>query len=181
MAALIAEGLVASGPTSGRQDIIFVLDVSQSMQDNIYAVAKHLTKMTGLLEANGTDFHIGISMFHEPPWYSVISSPVRIVRPSSDVKRVRRELRRVECSGGEKAMNAIMETLGRVEFRKDAARSLVFVTDEYVDGDFEPREVFGALYRSGVRVDVIGLDEAFQRALAARTGGVWIPISSLGS
>ena len=178
---LIAASLVATGSERRRRDIVFVLDVSQSMQDNIYAVTKHLTKMADLLESNRTDFRIGIATFHDPPWYAVARSSLRIVRPSSDLGRVRRELRQIECSGGENALNAIMATLERIEFRQDADRSLVFVTDEYVDGDFEPRQIFGALYRSQVRVDVIGLDEAFQRGLAARTGGVWIPISSLGS
>ena len=177
---MIARSLVESGSPGRPRDIVFVLDVSKSMQDNIYAVAQHLNRMADLLDAHGTDFRIGMSLFHEPPWYAVAGSPVRIVKLSSNVERVKRELRRVECSGGEKALNAIMETLERTKFRDKTERSLVFVTDEYVDGDFEPRQIFGALYRSGVRVDVIGLDEAFQRSLAARTGGVWIPISSLG-
>ena len=178
---LIAQDLVAANPDARRKDIVFVLDVSQSMQDNIYAVARHLSKMTDLLEANGADFRIGIATFHEPPWYAVSRRTVRVMRRTDDVKRVRRELRRVECSGGEKAINAIMAAVEQVKFRSDTERSFVIVTDEYADGDFEARQVFGALYRSGVRVDVIGVDEPFQRALAARSGGVWIPISSLGS
>ena len=178
---LIATSLLESHSAKRRRDIVFVLDVSKSMQDNIYAVASHLARMTDLLESNDEDFRIGIAAFHQPPWYSVMASTMHLLPLTSNLERVRRELRRIECSGGERALDAIMEAVDRVRFRDDADRSFVFVTDEFVDGEFEPRQVFGALYRTRVRVDVIGLDEPFQRALAAETGGVWIPISSLGS
>lgn len=176
---LIAEHVIRSETGDKPVDLVFLLDISQSMQDNIYAVAKHLEGMAARFEEHEIDFRLGIVTFHHSTWNTIRKNNVNVTKLTDDVDKIRKKLRQVKCSGGEKALNAIMEALHRVRFREGASRRFVFVTDEYVDGDYPEREVSGALYRARIHVDVIGVDEPFQRSLPAQTGGMWIPIASL--
>lgn len=176
---LIADNVIRSETGDTPVDLVFLLDISQSMQDNIYAVAKHLEGMAARFDAHELDFRVGIVTFHHSTWNTIRKNNVNVTQLTGDVPKIRKKLRQVRCSGGEKALNAMMEAIHRVEFREGASRRFVFVTDEYVDGDYPEREVSGALYRSRIQVDVIGMDEPFQRGLAAQTGGMWIPIASL--
>jgi Mg-chelatase subunit ChlD len=178
---LIAENLLRAEPDGVPIDLVFLLDISQSMQDNIYAVARHLEGMAARLDAHEVDFQVGMVTFHHSTAHSILRNAIKVTQPTDDVAKVRKKLRDVKCSGGEKALNALMEAIHRVKFRAGASRRFVFVTDEYVDGDYPTREVSGALYRARIHVDVIGMDEPFQRSLAAESGGMWIPIASLTS
>ncbi|GIX05645.1 MAG: hypothetical protein KatS3mg115_0048 [Candidatus Poribacteria bacterium] len=177
----IAESLAAADRTSPMLDVVFLLDISQSMQDNIYAVARQLDRMAQRLQDQQLDLRIGIVTFHESTLNSLFSSNIEVTQPTADVEKIRRRLYRIKCSGGEKALNALMVAAEKVQFRPGASRHFVLVTDEYVDGDYTSREVFGVLRQKRIRVDVIGLDEPFQRALPARTGGIWIAIGNLSS
>ena len=178
---LIAENLLRGEPHGVPIDLVFLLDISQSMQDNIYAVARHLEGMAARFDAHEVDFQVGIVTFHHSTAHSILRNAIKVTQLTDDVAKVRKKLRDVKCSGGEKALNALMEAIHRVKFRAGASRRFVFVTDEYVDGDYPTREVSGALYRARIHVDVIGMDEPFQRSLAAESGGMWIPIASLTS
>ncbi len=176
---LIAEHVVRSETGNAPVDLVFLLDISQSMQDNIYAVAKHLEGMADRLDRHDIDFQVGIVTFHHSAWNTILKNTVTVTQVTDNVDKVRKKLREVKCSGGEKALNAMMEAVHRVKFRDGASRRFVFVTDEYVDGDYPTAEVSAALYRLRIHVDVIGVDEPFQRKLPAQTGGMWIPIASL--
>ncbi len=176
---LIAEHVVRSETGDTPVDLVFLLDISQSMQDNIYAVAKHLEGMADRFDRHDIDFQVGIVTFHHSAWNTILKNTVTITQVTDNVEKVRKKLRDVKCSGGEKALNAMMEAVHRVKFREGASRRFVFVTDEYVDGDYPTAEVSAALYRLRIHVDVIGVDEPFQRQLPAQTGGMWIPIASL--
>lgn len=175
----IADNLASRQRETNKIDIVFLLDASQSMQDNIYAVERHLEKMVARLFASGLDYRVGVVTFRHTALTSVMGNDLKVSQPTQDIKSVRKTLSKVECSGGEKALDAIIESVKRVKFRGDAARHFVLVTDEYVEGSFTAREVLGALYRAKIQMDVIGKDEPFQRLAAAETGGVWILIDNL--
>ena len=174
---MIAEEMIKKSEGEGPVDVIFLLDISRSMQDNIYAVARRLEEMASVLERGSLDFQIGIVTFHTRQ--PLMKESVKFMKLTSDVEKVRKELRKVQCSGGEKSLNAIMKSIDEVKFRKESSRRFVFVTDEAAGGDYKSSAVMGALYRSRITVDVIGIDEPFQRSLAAQTGGIWIPIKNL--
>ena len=171
----IAEEMVKEDEDGGPVDVVFLLDISRSMQDNIYAVARRLEEMASVLKKGSLDFQIGIATFHTLPY----NESIKYMDLTKDVEKVRKELRKVQCSGGEKSLNAIMKSIYEVKFRKGSARRFVFVTDEAVSGDHKSSAVLGALYRARITVDVIGVDEPFQRKMAAQTGGIWIDIKHL--
>jgi hypothetical protein len=169
------------GVETDRIDLVFLLDVSQSMQDNIYAVAKYLERMASRLVDSNLDYRVGIVTFRHTTLTSVVGNDLTVTPLTKDISKIRKTLEKVKCKGGEKALNAIVDAIPRVEFRSGASRHFVLVTDEYVDGSYSTREVLGALHRAKIQVDVIGMDEPFQRALAARTGGIWMPITNLAN
>ncbi len=174
---MIAEEMIKKSDGDGPVDVVFLLDISRSMQDNIYAVARRLEEMASVLERGSLDFQIGIATFHTRQ--PLMKESVKFMKLTSNVEKVRKELRKVVCSGGEKGLNAIMKSIEQVKFREGSSRRFVFVTDEAAGGDYKGAAVMGALYRARITVDVIGIDEPFQRRLAAQTGGIWIPIKNL--
>jgi Mg-chelatase subunit ChlD len=176
---IVADNVALRARTTDQVDVVFVLDASASMQDNIYAVSKHLAKMTDRLAGSGLDYRLAIVTFRHSTWSSILGRDLQVTALTSDLRKIRRTLGQVKCTGGERALDAIDEAIRAVHFRRGASRHFVFITDEYVDGTLPAQEVFAALYRERIQVDVIGMDEPFQRALAARTGGVWIPIANL--
>lgn len=169
------------GAETNRVDLVFLLDASQSMQDNIYAVAKYLERMAERLLRGDVDYEIGIVTFRHTTFTSALGNDLSVTPLTKDLTRIRQTLEKVKCKGGERALNALMDAISRVEFRAGASRHFVLVTDEYVTGSYSTQEVLGALYRARIQVDVIGMDEPFQRALAARTGGMWMPITNLSN
>lgn len=174
---MIAEEMIKKSGGDEPVDVVFLLDISRSMQDNIYAVARRLEEMASVLESGSLDFQIGIATFHTRQ--PLMNESMKFMKLTSNVEKVRKELRKVVCSGGEKSLNAIMKSIGQVKFREGSSRRFVFVTDEPAGGDYKSSAVMGALYRARITVDVIGVDEPFQRKLAAQTGGIWIPIKNL--
>lgn len=169
------------GVETDRVDLVFLLDVSQSMQDNIYAVARYIERMAERLLQGDLDYQIGVVTFRHTTLTSALGNDLSVTPLTKDLVRIRRTLERVKCKGGERALNALVDAIPRVAFRPDASRHFVLVTDEYVTGSYSTQEVLGALYRARIQVDVIGMDEPFQRALAARTGGMWMPITNLSN
>ncbi|MBM3216207.1 VWA domain-containing protein [Candidatus Poribacteria bacterium] len=174
-------GVRPRGVATNKADVVFLVDASQSMQDNIYIVSRHLSRMAQRLSVSGLDFRIGVVTFRNTTLGSVLGSNMEVTPLTADTSTIERALEKVKCKGGEKALNALMDAIPLIRYRDDASRHLVLVTDEYVDGEHASLEVFGALYRARIQVDVIGMDEPFQRALASRTGGTWTPIANLSS
>ena len=53
------------------------------------------------------------------------------------------------------------------------------MTDEYVSGSYSAVEVLNQIQKFGIKVDVIGLDEPFQKMVAQHTGGLWFFIGKI--
>ena len=164
-----------------RVDIVFVLDVSQSMQDNINAVVKHLNRMTEILKVGGLDFTVGVVTSRHGSIYSLLGWDVNIHAQTTDIERIKEILRAIRCRGGEKTLDALMQACSDVKFRPDAERHFILVTDEYVSGSYSGVKVLRQISKLAIKVDVLGVDEPFQQILAKRTGGIWQPISSIGN
>ena len=161
-------------------DIVFVLDVSQSMQDNIDAVVRHLSRMTDILREGGLDFTVGIVTFRHGSVYSFLGWDVNIFPQTTDIESIKGILRSIRCRGGEKTLDALMQACSDVIFRRDAEKRFILVTDEYVSGSYSGVEVMRRISKMKIKVDVLGVDEPFQKILATRTDGIWQPISSIG-
>ncbi len=160
-------------------DIVFVIDASKSMRNDIDAVRNHLNQMTDLLETAGIDFTVGLVAFRDGTSFSLLGWDFQVTPQTTSIQELKRKLAAIHCRGGEKALDALVQATAEVKFRRRAERRFVLVTDEYVSGSYSPKTVLKKLKAEKISVSIIGRDEPFQKLLAQNTRGLWIPISSL--
>ena len=177
----IASG-IASGEDSPTVDIVFLLDTSGSMEDNIRAVGKHLVDMVEIFQAEQLDFTMAMVPFKYLAQH--------FHQPTKDYQRYERLLENVECGGAERAYNAIVKSITRIKFRPEARRRFILITDAPCTGSYTIQEVLQRCWEAEITLDIIGgvtdrtetddplKAEREQKALARKTGGTWFPIPS---
>ncbi len=164
---------------SHKVDVVFIIDTSESMADDIDAVRRHLNRMIDRFQLAGIDFTLGVVRFHHSMVYEWLGMDITISPQTSNVDEVREVLRSIDVSGGERALDALMKSISKVKFRQGADRHFLLVTDEYVKGTYPVPEVLKAAKRAGITIDVLGRDEVFQRTIAEQTGGIWTSIKNV--
>ncbi|MCG9129293.1 VWA domain-containing protein [Candidatus Poribacteria bacterium] len=172
---------IVSHRQSDIMDIVFIVDGSGSMKDNINAVRSHLNSMTKIFDDAGVDFTLGIVVFRDSATYSMLGWDFEVVPQTKSVREIKKALSRIKCKGGEKALDALIRAADEVEFRQNSEAHFILVTDEYVSGTYTATDVLTKMRRNKIQVDVIGLQEPFHGFITRRTGGIWLPISSLGA
>ena len=160
-------------------DIVFVIDASKSMRNDIDAVRNHLGQMTDLLKTADLDFTVGLVAFRDGTSFSLLGWDFQVTPQTTSITEIKKKLAAIHCRGGEKALDALVQSAAKVKFRRGAERRFILVTDEYVSGSYSPKKVLRKLKSEKISVNVIGRDEPFQKLLVQGTGGLWIPISSL--
>ena len=175
----IASG-IATGKDSPTADIVFLLDTSGSMEDNIRAVGRHLVDMVEIFQAKQLDFTIAVVPFK----YLV----QHFHQPTKDYQRYERLLENIKCGGAERAYNAIVKSITRIKFRPRARRRFILITDAPCTGTYTIQEVLQRCWAAEITLDIIGgvtdrteaddplKAEREQKALARKTGGAWFPI-----
>ncbi len=174
----IASG-IASGKDSPTVDIVFLLDTSGSMEDNIRAVGRHLIDMVEIFRAEGLDFTMAMVPFKYLAQH--------FHQPTKDYQRYERLLENVKCGGTERAYEAIAKSISRIKFRPEARRRFILITDAPCTGPYTLSEVLRQCWEAEITMDIIGgVDETEsddplkaereQKALARKTGGAWFPI-----
>ena len=172
----IADHVISTRETD-KVNVVFVIDTSASMRDNIQQVANHLNIMTDEFDTINLEYHLGMSEF------SVRHDGQRIktnsLRP--DVGLIRRNMQSARLSGNEHALDALVDTLNFMEFHPDAEKHLVLVTDEPAttimaldNGAEEMRaRIIRDCVSQEIHTNVLGFIEPFQKQLAEETGGLW--------
>ena len=168
---------IVSTREKDKVNVVFVVDTSASMRDNIQQVADHLNIMTDEFDTIKLEYYLGMSEF------SVRREGQRVktnaLRP--DVGLIRRNMQRARLSGDEHALDALVDTLNYMEFHPDADKHLVLVTDERAttslakgNASREMRErIIRDCLSQEIRTNVLGFTEAFQKQIAEETGGLW--------
>ena len=167
----IAES-VADGEIETAVDLVFLLDISGSMIDNIRAVGRQLNRMVTVFEEKGIDFTLGIVIFRYLEGDTIIHPQTR------DSEKYKRLLTShvVAAAGDERAHNAIIKAIRRVNFREGVNRRFILVTDEPSKGSYKLPEVLAQCFQNNIIIDVIGINHTTHRALTTKTGGLWFPI-----
>ena len=160
-------------------DIVFVIDGSGSMKNDVDAVREHLNAMTDLFDRAHIDFTIGIVTFRTGTGYGLLGLDFEVIPPTRSVSQVKKVLAQLKFRGDENGLDALIRAADEVAFRQDAEVHFIFVTDEYVSGAYSSIDVMVKMKTAKIKVDVIGRDEPFQKFIAKSTGGLWLPISSL--
>jgi hypothetical protein len=167
------------GKNQKKIDVAFILDISESMQDDIEYIRRHLNWMIESFREANLDFTLGLVTFHYNTILSWLGTEIEITDQTHDVEEIRDVLHGIKVGSEERALDALMKAFSKVNFRKGAGRHFIFITDEYVKGTYAISDVLKEAKRSKVVVDVIGRDEPFQRSIAEQTGGIWLPIESI--
>ena len=158
-------------------NVVFVVDTSASMRDNIQQVAANLYSLTDAFDTVNLEYHLGMSEFsvrHEGQ-----NLEIRSLLP--DVGMLRRRMQKTTLSGNEHALDALIDTLHRIDFHADADKFIILVTDEPATTAFRKEDAYTEMREKVVkeyqlqeiRVNVLGYPEQFQQELAEMTGGLW--------
>ena len=172
----IADHVIATR-TKDQVDIVFVLDTSASMRDNIQQVADNLFSMTDAFDEINIEYFLGMTEFSVRHEGQVLKR--RPLVP--DVGMLRYQMRKIRLSGDEHALDAMMDTFNSMEFRSEADKFIVLVTDEPATTQFEMGSELGEIRQKVIdscqlhelRVNVLGHTEEYQMRLAEETGGLW--------
>ena len=175
----IASG-IAGGKHSPTVDIVFLLDTSGSMEDNIRAVGRNLIAMVEIFREEQLDFTMAVVPFKYLTQH--------FHQPTKDYEKYERLLEHVQCAGTERAYNAIVKSISRINFRPGARRRFILITDAPFAGSYTTQEVLRRCWDAKITIDVIGgvtdreksedplKAKYMQKALARKTGGMWFPI-----
>ena len=172
----IAEHIVATR-TRDQVDVVFVIDTSASMRDNIQQVADNLFSMTDAFDRINIEYFLGMTEFSVRHEGQMLKR--RPLVP--DVGMLQHQMRKIRLSGDEHALDALIDTFNSMEFRSNADKFLVLVTDEPAttqlgmdfDLDEMRQKVIDTCQLYELRVNVLGHTEKYQLRLAEETGGLW--------
>lgn len=163
---------------SKKIDVTFIIDISESMQNDIDSIRQHLNILIEEFGEAGLDYTVGVVTFHYNALLNWLGTDIEITDQTRDVELIRDVLRNIKVGGDERPLDALIKAFSKVKFRSGAGRHFIFVTDEYVKVTRSISDILREAKRMKVVVDVIGMDEPFQRSIAEQTGGIWMPIET---
>ena len=177
----LARTLVSASETE-KIDVIFVLDETASMTDNIRGIRAYVDFLFEAFEREGRDATFGLVTF---------TDSVRKHGHTDDLGTFKNWLFDIGVDGGgdiaEAGLDGLMTAVTEAKFRKGAQRFIVLASDgAFHDADYDGRsdysldQVIETLQNAQVRVDVIGIDYLPIRQIALATGGTWRAIPGRG-
>ena len=176
---------------TGKEDVVFLIDASGTMEDNIIAVARYISRMIDVFKESDLDYTMGVVKFNRDTLLK--KNDVEVYKQTPDVDKVKTILRSIKCIGDERTLDAIEIGLTQVEFRQSADKTFILVTDEgftprsvtrqkrreltyreMLDEDF--REILRMCQASSVKVNILGIDDEMHKLLTKETDGLWFQI-----
>ena len=173
---------LAAATTTRKVDVVFVLDETESMRDNIRGIRAYVDFLFEAFEREGRDATFGLVTF---------TDAARKFGQTHDLGTFKNWLFHIGVDGGgdiaEAGLDALMAAVNQMKFRNGAQRFIVLASDAaFHDADYNGRSVYSldqvieVLQNAQIRVDVIGLDYLPIRQIALATGGTWRAIPGRG-
>ncbi len=173
---------LAEATTAKKVDIIFVLDETASMVDNIRGIRAYVDFLFETMEREGHDATFGLVTF---------TDATKRYGRTDDLGTFKNWLFKIGVDGGgdiaEAGLDGLMTAVNETKFRRGAQRFILLASDgAFHDADYDGRspysldEVIETLQKERVRVDVIGIDYLPIRQIALATGGTWRAIPGRG-
>ena len=155
----------------GPIDVVFVIDASGSMRDNIKAVVEHLKEMVDVYKTSKIDYALGVTEF----WAQKNRNRIRVVQLTKSFITYKRTLQEITVHQDENALDAIVQTVKELRFRATSKRHFILVTDEPLTSreGLEVKDAIAYCREFGIYVNVLGLPIDEHQSLAAATGGKW--------
>ncbi len=156
-------------------DVVFIVDASQSMKDNINAVAAHLGQMIDTYKASEIDYQLGLTHFKATGSQSTQQNNIKVFQLTRDLAAYKQKLYAIGAYGDENALDAIHQTLAQMRLRTNTVKHLIVVTDEPFTSlqGHTVSTIIKQCRRNGLIVHVLGKRFRGHRWLAASTGGSW--------
>ncbi len=167
----LADDIIARSG-GGPIDVVFIVDASGSMGDNINAVAEHLVDMIDAYKASEIDYQLGLTHFYMDANNENHIEVLQLTRSLSDYKR---HLYAIIPTGDENALDAIDETLRDLRFRSNTTKHLILVTDEPFTSSqgLMVDHAINACRSQEIFVNVLGMNIREHQRFATETGGTW--------
>ena len=173
---------LAAAATAKKVDIIFVLDETASMVDNIRGIRAYVNFLFETMEREGREATFGLVTF---------TDTTKKYGCTDDIGTFKNWLFKIGVDGGgdiaEAGLDGLMTAVKETKFRRGAQRFIVLASDgAFHDADYDGRSAYSldavieTLQKERVRVDVIGIDYLPIRQIALATGGTWRAIPGRG-
>jgi hypothetical protein len=188
--------------TDRKVDIVFVFDTTGSMEGEINELSAIARNFASDLEASRIDHRLGLVEFRDFPKTCDGGDEATCGSPgdfpykikgngnlTGNISTLNSWLRELKAGGGggpEAVLAALRHTVSNCQWRSDADKVIIVLTDAgpHPDGDCCNAEgdtldgtIFG-LTSQGTRVHVIGPEDAALRRIAGETGGQFFKIRS---
>ena len=174
--ALTDDIIAASG--GGPIDVVFVVDASGSMGDNINAVAEHLGQMVDAYKASEIDYRLGLTLFSID---RNNHNDIRVFQLTKNLSEYKSSLYAVIPTGDENALDAIDQTVMDMRFRSNTSKHFILVTDEPFTSHrgLSVDDVIAGCQQNEIFVNVLGNNIPEHQQLARQTGGTWhaVPVN----
>ncbi len=175
-------GQLTSATTSDKVDIVFLLDETASMMDNIRGIRAYFDFVFDAFKGEKRDAAYGLVTF---------TDKVKNYGLTTDFGKFKNLLFKIDVNRGgdmsEAGLDALMDAVNKMQFRRNAQRFFILASDAaFHDADFDGKsqysldEVISTLQKEQVRVEVIGLDYLPIKQIAIATGGTWRAIPGNG-
>ena len=173
---------LADASTRKKVDVVFVLDETESMRDNIRGIRAYVDFLFDAFEREGRDATFGLVTF---------TDKTRKIGRTDDLGTFKNWLFEIGVDGGgdiaEAGLDALMTAVTETKFRRGAERFILLASDAaFHDADYDGRsaysldQVIETLQNEQIRVDVIGIDYLPIQQIGLATGGTWRAIPGRG-
>ena len=187
----IGKSLVEIAQRASRQsvnqmvDLVLVIDGSLAMKGPGSAVEERVVDIASAFEESMIDYQFGLVWFQNAGKTSRITvKPLQsgLIEMEDNFRNVPPPKFKGRVAGH--GLDAIMEGLEGLQFRSDAEKHLVVVTNSKLKtswgGGDEQNQVIGKILdwckRDKILINIIGISEEVQLQLTDYTGGTWYPI-----
>ncbi|MBB5179327.1 flagellin [Planomicrobium koreense] len=182
---------------SNKSDIVFIIDKTGSMGDDIAMVAANIQDFATALNSKGINIQLGLVTYGD-----VVPSeggdPIRLLPLTTDIDKFEQSIKAIQVGGGgggymgaESGLEGINEAM-EYAFRSDASKQFVLITDAKVHDDntdldggdgqslFDIEDMAARVKNQDIKLTVVGpadgnVDVQLQR-LSEPTGGAYLNI-----
>ncbi len=164
---------IAESSDGGPIDVVFVIDASGSMGDNINAVASHLSEMIDIYKSSDIDYQLGLTKFNTKADIKV--NNIEVMQLTDNLNEYKRNINAIVVGKDENALDAIEKTVLNIQYRPTSQKHIILVTDEplsSIEGK-TLRSTVDLCREFGIFVNVLGLHDDKHQLLAVRTDGRW--------
>jgi hypothetical protein len=184
----IAHNIIGKNKT-GKEDIVFLIDSSGSMEENISAVARYIVRMIEVFQDSKLDYTLGVVKFNR----ILKNNDIRVYSQTKDVNEFKSILRSIKCKGDESIFDALDVGFAQVKFRNSVDKTFILVTDEPIRArarqggtpqgmtrkdllQIDLQEVIQKSSEKGIKISAIAIEDDTHKILTNKTNGIFFPI-----